>query len=136
MHYIVLAARSYNFQDEKDATRQVEGLTVHYLDPSAVDDTDPSRMGMFPLQVPAPLTLLPAFVDPGHRAITAAGPVAHAPEGGGITPPPPSLLPAVYDLTFAQRPGKGNRPVLTCIGAKPVARVDIEKILKNASAKA
>ena len=126
MLYFVTAARSYNFTDEKDASRQVEGLTVHYLDPSSVDDSDPQRTGLFPLQCPAPLSLAPAF------GLAPPAPATHPGGGtGGPSAVPP--LPGVYELTFAQRPGKGNRPVLTCVDAKLVRSVDFAKIMKIAA---
>ncbi len=69
---------------------RVEGVTLHYL----TDDQfpDENQKGQLPMQVSAPSEVF-------HQL---------------------SQLPGQYEIDFRQRPGRGGKPALACVGLEPV----------------
>jgi hypothetical protein len=119
---LVLSVRRYSFTDERDASRLVEGVTVQFLDPYALEQTD-TRLGVLPMSASAPVDVFDAFLRP----------TSPPDEPGGVTFPPPGspTVPGLYELVWAQRPGKGGRAVATLVGARYLGSVDMMKIAES-----
>ncbi len=100
MSYLVLHMRPYDF--DSDDGRRISGASVTYLDLSAAGTPLPAsdECGV------APLTIT-TTVDIAQDIVQA---------------------PAIYDLRFTQRRGKGGRPTLTLAGAELVRQVDFDAL--------
>ena len=87
MRCLVLGARRYDFKDDDGG--RVEGVTLHYLTlDGSQDGTTGDQLGEIPLQVSAPASLFHQLTE----------------------------VPALYDVDFRQRPGRGGRPTLQAAG--------------------
>ena len=96
MTFLVLQVRPYSFEAEDGRT--ISGASVTYVDPSPTSTPDASpAKGVAPLTISVPPVVSTLF---------------------------PSA-PALYDLTFTQRSGKGGRPVLALTGAELVRPVNL-----------
>lgn len=87
-----------DFDFESDDGGRVAGATVTYLDP--LTPLDPSERGLPPLQ----MTVKPEVA----RQLPEA--------------------PAYYELTFAQRRGKGGKAALSLIGARHIGPAELATV--------
>lgn len=81
---------------ESKEGRRIEGATVTYLDPDT--PIDQGEVGLPPLQITVPLEIA--------RQLPQA--------------------PGYYQMKFAQRRGKQNRPVLSVVGARHLGPVNLD----------
>ena len=95
---VLLSARRFSFEGEKDK-RQVEGVTITYLEPGMAE-TGPERRGTAPLSVSAGPELW-------HKV---------------------AELPGVYECDFRKRPGKGGKAVEQLHDVTFIEAVNIDKI--------
>ena len=98
MRCVILSARRYSFTDAA-SDRDVNGFIVDYVDPEPPATSEPAKKGLYVLQVTTQKLEL-------WDKLT--------------------VLPGLYHVDFAMRPGKNNRPTLSLTDLEFVESVKID----------